>query len=132
MAADFGRIRAFHVHKMVHRGLVTNLQISEVRLPELVRRRRLILELVCSLHQDEGWAGNQIMGLEETEPEPPLICTARCLRNFDDGHSHSKHSRMEPFTDMAIDANGCRRWNTEKYEMHECVRGYFVSCSEDG
>jgi hypothetical protein len=21
-----------------------------------------------------------------TEPEPPLICTARCLKNFDDGH----------------------------------------------
>ena len=32
-----------------------DLQISEVRLPELVRRRRLILELVCSLHHDEGW-----------------------------------------------------------------------------
>ena len=41
-----------------------DLEISEVRLPELVWRRRLILELVRGLHHDEGWAGDQIVGLE--------------------------------------------------------------------
>jgi hypothetical protein len=42
-----------------------DLEISEVRLPELVWRRRLILELMRGLHHDEGWAGDQIVGLEE-------------------------------------------------------------------
>jgi hypothetical protein len=32
-------------------------------VPEFVWRRRLILELVGGLHHDEGWAGNQIVGL---------------------------------------------------------------------
>jgi hypothetical protein len=41
-----------------------DLEISEVRLPELVWRRRLILELVRGLHHDEGWAGDQIVGLD--------------------------------------------------------------------
>ena len=42
-----------------------DLEISEVRLPELVWRRRLILELVRGLHHDEGWAGDQIVSLEQ-------------------------------------------------------------------
>jgi hypothetical protein len=40
----------------------TASRISEVRLPELVWRRRLIVELVRGLHHDEGWAGDQIVG----------------------------------------------------------------------
>src|ERR1700730_10190759 len=40
-----------------------DLQMSEVGLPELVWRCRLIFKLVCSLHDDEGWAGDQIVGL---------------------------------------------------------------------
>ena len=42
-----------------------HLEISEVGLPELVGRRGLVLELVRGLHHDEGWAGDQIMGLEQ-------------------------------------------------------------------
>jgi len=49
-----------------------DLEISEVRLPELVWCRRLILELVRGFHHDEGWAGDQIAGLEEADrPTPP-------------------------------------------------------------
>jgi hypothetical protein len=35
----------------------SHLQISEAGLPKLVRRRRLVLELVGSLHHDEGRTG---------------------------------------------------------------------------
>src|SRR3982074_594542 len=42
-----------------------DFEISEVRLPEFVWRRRLILELVGGLHHDEGWAGDQIVSLED-------------------------------------------------------------------
>src|SRR6476620_6791258 len=42
-----------------------HLQVSEVGLPKLVRRRRLVLELVGSLHHDEGRTGDQIVGLEQ-------------------------------------------------------------------
>lgn len=34
-------------------------------LPKLVRGRRLVLELVGRLDDNEGWAGDQIMGLEQ-------------------------------------------------------------------
>ena len=39
--------------------------MGEVRLPELVWRRRLVLELVGSLLDDVGWAGDQVMRLEQ-------------------------------------------------------------------
>src|ERR1700704_3803391 len=42
-----------------------DFEINEVRLPEFVWRRRLILELVGGLHHDEGWAGDQIVSLED-------------------------------------------------------------------
>src|SRR3974377_19246 len=41
------------------------LEIGEVRLPELVWHRRLVLELIGSLHDDVGWTGNQVMRLEQ-------------------------------------------------------------------
>ena len=41
-----------------------NLDIGEVSLPKLVDGRRLVLELIGSLQDDEGGAGDQIMGLE--------------------------------------------------------------------
>ena len=41
-----------------------DLQISEVGLPELVWRRRLVLELVCSLHHNESWTGDQVVGFQ--------------------------------------------------------------------
>jgi len=41
-----------------------DLEISEVGLPELVGRSRLVLELVGGLDDDEGWAADQVMGLQ--------------------------------------------------------------------
>ena len=36
-----------------------DLQVSEVGLPELVRRGRLIHELIRSLNDDMGWTGDE-------------------------------------------------------------------------
>ena len=41
-----------------------DLEMSESRLPEVAWRRRLILELIGSLHHDEGRVGDQILCLE--------------------------------------------------------------------
>ena len=42
-----------------------HLEVGEVGLPELVGGCCLILELVGGLDDDEGWAGDQIVGLEQ-------------------------------------------------------------------
>src|SRR5262245_16677546 len=42
-----------------------DLEIGEVGLPELVRRRGLVLELIRRLHHDEGWTDDQVMCLEQ-------------------------------------------------------------------
>jgi hypothetical protein len=39
---------------------------------------------------------------------------------------------FDPFTDIAVDQNGCWRWNSEKREMQAFVRYYFESRKEDG
>ena len=39
---------------------------------------------------------------------------------------------FDPYTDVALDANGCWRWNSEKTEMHTFMRHYFESRQEDG
>ena len=39
--------------------------MGKVGLPELVRRRCLVLEFVGRLDDDEGWAGDQVVGLEQ-------------------------------------------------------------------
>jgi hypothetical protein len=39
---------------------------------------------------------------------------------------------FDPFEDIAIDGGGCWRWNTDKAQMHACVREYFASRKEDG
>ena len=41
-----------------------NLDIGEVGLPKLVDGRRLVLELIGSLEDDEGGTGDQIMRLQ--------------------------------------------------------------------
>jgi hypothetical protein len=40
--------------------------------------------------------------------------------------------QFDPYADVAIEENGAWRWNTDKQEMHEYVRGYFASRMEDG
>jgi hypothetical protein len=39
---------------------------------------------------------------------------------------------FDPGRDLAIDASGCWRWNSDKPEMHRYVRDYFHSRREDG
>jgi hypothetical protein len=39
---------------------------------------------------------------------------------------------FDPFTDIALDATGCWRWNSAKPELHSYVKGYFASRKEDG
>ncbi len=39
---------------------------------------------------------------------------------------------FDPFTDIALDAGGCWRWNSDKPDLHEYVRRYFESRNEDG
>ena len=39
---------------------------------------------------------------------------------------------FDPFSDLVLDPSGCWRWNGNKSEMHEYVRGYFESRKEDG
>lgn len=39
---------------------------------------------------------------------------------------------FDPENDLAIDAVGCWRWNSDKPEMHEYVRRYFSLRNEDG
>jgi len=39
---------------------------------------------------------------------------------------------FDPFIDIAIDNNGCWRWNSSKSEMHDYVRTYFLGRNEDG
>src|SRR6266550_7306317 len=65
-----------------------DLEISEVRLPELVWCRRLILELVRGFHHDEGWAGDQIAGLEE-----PIDRRLRDKIAFGIGKAHGQFPR---------------------------------------
>ncbi len=39
---------------------------------------------------------------------------------------------FDPFTDIALDAGGGWRWNSDKPDLHEYVRSYFESRNEDG
>ena len=39
---------------------------------------------------------------------------------------------FDPYLDIALDHNGCWRWNSDKHELHAFVRRYFASRHEDG
>lgn len=39
---------------------------------------------------------------------------------------------FDPLSDLALDCNGCWRWNSDKPAMHRFVRDYFASRQEDG
>jgi hypothetical protein len=67
-----------------------DLEISEVRLPELVWCRRLILELVRGFHHDEGWAGDQIVDLEQ-----PIDRSLRDKIAFGVGEPHGQFPRRQ-------------------------------------
>src|SRR5262249_17165311 len=40
--------------------------------------------------------------------------------------------KFDPYSDIAIDMNGCWRWITRKQDMHDYIRGYFALRREDG
>lgn len=42
------------------------------------------------------------------------------------------HFDFDPFVDIALDASGCWRWNSDKPDLREYVRGYFAARNEDG
>jgi hypothetical protein len=49
----------------------------------------------------------------------------------------SRHLGLQPFgfdpaEDIAIDSDGCWRWNSEKPDMHKYIENYFSSRREDG
>lgn len=57
--------------------------------------------------------------------------------HIENRRAHTRHKglwpfKFDPFTDIAIDTNGCWRWNTQKPELHEYVRQYFLTRQEDG
>jgi hypothetical protein len=55
----------------------------------------------------------------------------RTDREYRDRQSLLEKFDFDPYTDIAVDENGCWRWNSEKRELHESVRRYFQSRKED-
>ena len=53
-------------------------------------------------------------------------------RGYPKRHGLFARFDFDPFTDIAVDPNGCWRWNSKKTEMQEFVRHYFKSRKEDG
>ena len=45
---------------------------------------------------------------------------------------HRRSELVDPYTDIALDKQGCWRWNSNKPEMHALVQGYFGLRDEDG
>jgi hypothetical protein len=57
--------------------------------------------------------------------------------DLDDRRYEGRHSVLvahdyDPKTDIALNTNGCWRWNSDKPAMHRSVREYFDSRMEDG
>jgi hypothetical protein len=52
-------------------------------------------------------------------------------RRYQERHEGLDRFQFDPFRDIAIDQNGAWRWNSDKPEMHDYVRAYFASRSED-
>jgi len=53
-------------------------------------------------------------------------------RGIVERHRQFEQFDFDPYKDIALDCNGCWRWNSEKPEMQEFVRQYFASRKEDG
>jgi len=47
---------------------------------------------------------------------------------------HAPFARFDfdPYTDIALDSNGCWRWSSEKTELQQFMKDYFESRKEDG
>jgi hypothetical protein len=53
-------------------------------------------------------------------------------RQYASRHRILEQFDFDPFTDIAVDWNGCWRWDSDKRELHQSVRDYFRSRKEDG
>jgi hypothetical protein len=53
-------------------------------------------------------------------------------RRYLERHQGLKPFHYNPADDIAVAANGCWRWNTDKPELHKFVRDYLTSRREDG
>ncbi|HSP98141.1 MAG TPA: hypothetical protein VL049_13000 [Candidatus Dormibacteraeota bacterium] len=53
-------------------------------------------------------------------------------RRYRERHAALRRHAFDPFEDIAHDDNGSWRWNSDKPELHEGVRGYFALRREDG
>ena len=53
-------------------------------------------------------------------------------RRYAARHEGLRRFGFDPFTDIAVDGEGCWRWSSPKADMHEYVRRYFDSRAEDG
>lgn len=53
-------------------------------------------------------------------------------RRYQQRHEDLRAFGFDPFIDIAVDAQGCWRWNSDKPAMHAHVRRYFEDRHEDG
>ena len=53
-------------------------------------------------------------------------------RGYQAKHRSFAQFDFDPYTDIALDPNGCWRWSSDKTEMHAFVKQYFESRKEDG
>jgi len=53
-------------------------------------------------------------------------------RQYEERRRYLAKFDFDPFSDIALDENGCWRWNSDKTELHKCVKDYFESRNEDG
>ena len=53
-------------------------------------------------------------------------------RRYEERHRGLRRHEFDPFADIALDASGCWRWNSDKPEMQVYVREYFDARDEDG
>lgn len=53
-------------------------------------------------------------------------------RGYDVRYQGLRVYDFDPFSDVALDENGCWRWNSDKPELHQYVREYFERRREDG
>jgi hypothetical protein len=53
-------------------------------------------------------------------------------RRYDQRHCILRDFDFDPLADIALDEQGCWRWNSPKYGMHQSIREYFYERNEDG
>jgi hypothetical protein len=53
-------------------------------------------------------------------------------RGLSSRHAGLSRYEFDPFEDIALDPQGCWRWNSAKPELHAYIQRYFASRKEDG